>query len=154
MQLTKKKKKKKLGRNINIACFQKKELGLERRSSRTRCFTDMRQQTTLTLLQLSNTSIVSILSHYRATEEKFHFLYIMVLLCFDCFLLLFFFSFFFSLFFFLEKYKNTTMVLIVTARDTNNTRSVRIWWQREFFFSQQNLRRACEIGFLRHHATS
>lgn len=68
--------------------------------------------------------------------------------------------FFLSFFFFLEKYKtNTTMVLIVTARDTHNTRSIRIWWQREFFFSfllshSKRLRRSCEIGSLHHHATS
>lgn len=51
------------------------------------------------------------------------------------------------------------MVLIVTARDTHNTRSIRIWWQREFFFSfllshSKRLRRSCEIGSLHHHATS
>ncbi len=46
------------------------------------------------------------------------------------------------------------MVLIVKARDNNNTCSIRIWWQREFFrfvlfcFQQQKLRRSRENDLL------
>lgn len=119
------------------------------------------------LLQLSNNltqlpahatqrrTSVSISSYYWATEESST-----SCTLWYCYVLIVFFFFFFFLSLFLEKYKiNTTMVLIVTARDTHNTRSIRIWWQREFFFSfllshSKRLRRSCEIGSLHHHATS
>lgn len=106
------------------------------------------------LLQLSNTlaqlpahatqhrTSVSISSYYWATEESST-----SCTLWYCYVLIVFFFFFLSFFlFFLEKYKtNTTMVLIVTARDTHNTRSIRIWWQREFFFSFVSQQKAKEI---------